>query len=423
MVKFKQKFVNAPPKNLNVQTASDIKRGKKRLGASRTPVPTGQITPTSPTRANAARLSSSVPTPGLSTPLPGVSEPSQQGGFGGRILEKGKEFISGLEVPGATARAEARAAGEDISFGTLAKSLSEGTTLEERAALEPQVGTAPIIGGTGRVVKAVTKTTKAAKLLKVGKSAAKGASTAENIAVNTASAAKTGNWLGKLALAAGIGTAVGGVIMQMVGSYPFAGFIKEEALQTGSFASKTAIDSGNLDLADEAVAFQEEVLNPELWNQIKNGIPFVNVLNNLDSFYEAAQIKVSVDKKVIADMRANGGSIGTGEGGVSSPADWAARDREKEEGVRTTNQIRIEEQKLYNEFERQAREEQRNEDAAFWRAEDIASIKREREAMEAQALFWLEYRKAIIALDAQAAAAAAKSRADSTPSKLGFGLI
>lgn len=89
------------------------------------------------------------------------------------------------------------------------------------------------------------------------------------------------------------------VLVGALGSYPFAGFIKEEALQTLGFATKSAIDNGDIEGAEAAFAQQEEALNPELWGGILETIPYANVLTQLRNFYKAAVTKLEVDRETL----------------------------------------------------------------------------------------------------------------------------
>ena len=109
-------------------------------------------------------------------------------------------------------------------------------------------------------------------------------------------------WKGKLAIV-GLSVAAAGLFITAVGSYPFAGFIKEEALQTIGFASRTAKDLNDILGLEKAIALQEEILDITTWEKIKGYIPFVNVLTQLDDFYLAAKIKLEEDKVFLAAMK------------------------------------------------------------------------------------------------------------------------
>lgn len=126
------------------------------------------------------------------------------------------------------------------------------------------------------------------------------------IAVNTLSKAQTINWIAKLSTktkaALIIGTAVSAIVGS-IGSYPFAGFLKEEALQTLGFGTSSALRNNDIAGAETALEAQREALDPDVWNSIMNAVPFTNVLNSLRNFYGAARIKLEIDAQVISDLK------------------------------------------------------------------------------------------------------------------------
>lgn len=127
------------------------------------------------------------------------------------------------------------------------------------------------------------------------------ATTGSTIATNTAVAAKTTSLLGGILRKVGARLVTPEGIMAVLGSYPFAGFIKEEALQTLSFSTTKALESGDMAAADIAIAQQEELLNPSLWKEILAAVPFVNVASSLHDFYKAATTKLEQDKTARAN--------------------------------------------------------------------------------------------------------------------------
>ncbi len=103
---------------------------------------------------------------------------------------------------------------------------------------------------------------------------------------------KAGTSIGAASLAVGI-----------IGSYPFAGFIKEEALQTLSFAVTTARNAGDMEGEQEVIDQVNEVLNPSAWHKILAAIPFANVYNELKDFYKAAATKNAADQESLNRRR------------------------------------------------------------------------------------------------------------------------
>lgn len=123
---------------------------------------------------------------------------------------------------------------------------------------------------------------------------------------------------------------VGGsaVLVGIIGSYPFAGFIKEESLQTLSFAVKSARDSGNLE--DEQMAIDEvnEILNPAVWSSLLGIIPYANVVNQLIDFYKAAATKNEIDQNSLDKRRAEAEGQETDFQRERRVSDEQARERE-----------------------------------------------------------------------------------------------
>jgi len=82
-----------------------------------------------------------------------------------------------------------------------------------------------------------------------------------------------------------------------IGSYPFAGFIKEEAIQTLSVPIQTAIYNEDLEGAKKQVAAIDELINNQ--GGIMSKIPYANVLKELKDFFEAAEISNNQWKNII----------------------------------------------------------------------------------------------------------------------------
>ena len=183
---------------------------------------------------------------------------------------------------GATAGLGAAAIGGRIGIGVLSSTAARGTLK---------------VGGT-TAAKNISKAA-AGQIPKLLKIKGIGPTLANRIATNTVNAKKTASMISKL----GKGVKRPDVIMMMIGSYPFAGFIKEESLQTLSFGVHSAIQNNDLEGAERAIAEQKEIMDPEIWSGLMNYIPFVNVLANLKDFFDAAWIKIDIDEKVVNDMR------------------------------------------------------------------------------------------------------------------------
>jgi len=75
-------------------------------------------------------------------------------------------------------------------------------------------------------------------------------------------------------------------IISAIGSYPFAGFIKEEALQTLSIPILQAISRGDLETAKKLTK-EVDIMVAEQ-NNLLDVIPFVNIMKRLKEFFKAA---------------------------------------------------------------------------------------------------------------------------------------
>ena len=103
-------------------------------------------------------------------------------------------------------------------------------------------------------------------------------------------------WWKKILTNAGMVAGIAGLFVTSVGSYPFAGFIKEEALQNIDFAIKAATDNKDIEGLRRALDEKAELLDTTVWEKILAAIPFANVLAQLRDFYDAAKIKLKIDE-------------------------------------------------------------------------------------------------------------------------------
>ena len=95
-------------------------------------------------------------------------------------------------------------------------------------------------------------------------------------------------------------------LLTIIGSYPFADFIKEEALQTLDFGVRTAEKSKDLRQMEQALNQKRELLDPNTWNQIFHMIPVVNILNEMKNFYKASWKKLQIDQKNFEKLKGGG---------------------------------------------------------------------------------------------------------------------
>ena len=285
-----------------------------------------------------------------------------------------------------------------------------GLTPEQEAkalAVTPlQLISAVTVGGG--VAKA---TTTAASLLKVGLKGIPGATggltgTAYLQAVNSATAKATTSWLAKLATFAKNPIVIASAILGTIGSYPFAGFIKEEALQTLGFGINSAVKNNDIEGAEAAMALQAEILDPNLWDEIVAKVPYANILAQLNAFYEAAKTKLAIDVKIVADLKKK---LETGD---TADNFWRGVMQEEIDAKNEVVDYYNQERKKMLAFEEEAGDRDMKEDAKFWRKERAKQRKKETEDREAVANFWMAYRKR-----------AQEFQEDNRPSNLNFGFL
>lgn len=282
-----------------------------------------------------------------------------------------------------------------------------GSILEQQNTGITGIGFGNIIRSTGAKSIGKTAVKQAAKIGNIGK--VKEGITA-GFKTNTKSIAQTGSYLAKAFRAAKnpkvVGAAAIGALVGAIGTYPFAGFIKEEALQTLGFATKNAIELGDEEGFRQSVELQEAILDPGVWDRIKAKIPYTNVIDSLDEFQEAANIKLEIDKKIFDDKKKQL------EEGETNDQRWERVRQEQIEQEKMMIDYYNEERKKLLEWEEEAKRAQREEDARFWAAERAKQRELEAADRKAQADFWTAYRK-----EAQ------KAADNNRPSKLNFGLI
>ena len=170
-------------------------------------------------------------------------------------------------------------------------------------------------------------------------------------------------------------------ITTIVGSYPFAGFIKEEALQTiglGFFSAEKINDIEGMELAIKA---QEDILDVTSWERLVSLVPYANTAKQLKDFFKAAIIKLEISKRVLDNAK---------EEQAAGETDFQRERRESDEAARErTLQFRAEDEEYYNEIEAERLEDKekgREEDSDYYRKiaeENRARKLKEREEDEA----------------------------------------
>jgi len=116
-----------------------------------------------------------------------------------------------------------------------------------------------------------------AKLFKIG---SKAAPTAARFATNTKSMGLTS----KILIGAGLSLGAVSIARDVIGTYPFAAFGKEESLQVTNFPISKLIDRGLLDEAESLVDISDEIINT-----VPSKIPYKNVLQEFRQYVKAQE--------------------------------------------------------------------------------------------------------------------------------------
>ena len=114
---------------------------------------------------------------------------------------------------------------------------------------------------------------------------------------NTKSAGLTKKFL----IGAGMSLGAASLAKDALGTYPFAGFIREEALQTLGFAFNSAEKQGDLEGMDAAIEHTKEILNHE--KTFLDNVPWLNVQRELKRFFEATGTKLETDERTFERMK------------------------------------------------------------------------------------------------------------------------
>ncbi len=256
-----------------------------------------------------------------------------------------------------TAKAEGRLHAGEVPIGISGAAFAGGFLAEKIKVSANTIGKIR----TGLQNKAIV-----GKLVELGRRATPAAA---NFATNAKTAGLTSSFVAK----AGMSLPVAGALLTIIGSYPFAGFIKEEALQTLSFGTKVAMDSGDLEGAQAAIDQVNEILNPSAWDKILASVPFANVVKQLRDFYLAAATKNANDQEALDKARkVQSGEQESDFAKSRRISDEAAREREL--GFRAEDEAFF--QGIREETEQREREREEEETEKFQR------IAEEREARD-----------------------------------------
>jgi len=115
------------------------------------------------------------------------------------------------------------------------------------------------------------------KLFKIGSKAAP-------VAARYATNAKSMGLTSKILIGAGLSLGAVSIARDVIGTYPFASFGKEEALQVTNFPISKLIDRGLLDEAESLVNISDEIINT-----VPSKIPYKNVLDEFRRYVKAQE--------------------------------------------------------------------------------------------------------------------------------------
>ncbi len=263
------------------------------------------------------------------------------------------------------------------------------------------LGVAKEIGRINKFQKA-TKVTKAGE---VGKFTKKG-NVRTKFQTNPKTKEKTVSLLIKIARQFKRPSVIVTGIIGMAGTYPWAEWALGEAKEGMIFNTQKAINTGDIDILNEFIETSNEIFDMTTWETMRRLIPGLNLQFAFGEKAQALQAQWKVNNKIIEDEKIK---IETGE---TEDDRWERiREEEAEMDKDAVDYYNDERQKMV-EWEAEARRNQRNEDAAFWRSERSKQRVKEAEDRKAIADFWIEYRKTAL-----------KIREDSRPSNLNFGLL
>ncbi len=192
-------------------------------------------------------------------------------GYGATILSLG---IGAKIIGGAIAAKSATAGGTAVITRTATEISKRGLTITTQRAFVGKAATT----GINKIFSAVRPV-------------------ATRFATNVKSGALTTGFLAKL------GLSMGAVILlkDAIGTYPFAGFIKEEASQTTGIGFFQAQKNGDVIGMQEAIERQEEIINAE--GNILDSIPYLNVQNQLKEYFKSVAVKLESDKRILASFQ------------------------------------------------------------------------------------------------------------------------
>ena len=154
----------------------------------------------------------------------------------------------------------------------------------------------------------------------------------------------------------------------ILGSYPFAGFIKEEAIQQLTFSAERSMAAGDIEGAEAALELAAEQVDYQNWEKVLFTIPYANVAKETLDFLQGGVVAIEHLMRRIQKKR---GQIEFE--GQSLGEEIAQRDAERDA-------INLERDTAFKESEEQRNEDRDARDAEFDRKQSERDAKAEREA-------------------------------------------
>ena len=183
-----------------------------------------------------------------------------------------------------------------------------------------------------------------------------------------------------------------------------------------------------MELLEEYNQISDEIYNYDAWETIARAIPFTNLAIN----YMKASKAVKFQKKVTDTFIQN--QAYKYANGLTDAELKKEEFNQMTKDLLERDMLRREAQRIQDELDNELAELQRNEDAEFWKEYHQELLDMEAEYKEEQrelekkqdeevAQFWLNYFKLKMEMEKAYWDRIKKDRAESQPSKLGFGLL
>lgn len=137
------------------------------------------------------------------------------------------------------------------------------------------------------------------------------------IAINTKTAKQTKSWLSRLVLEAkrkpltatgiavgvvGVSTFVVNTLMEAIGTYPFAGFIQQEATNSINHPIEQGFRDRNPERITKALDMKKEVIDPASTQGIANNIPHKNIMDKLDVFFKTETVITEIQDERLIEL-------------------------------------------------------------------------------------------------------------------------